>query len=71
MRRISHPGNEAADRASVLIDAVFAIAILCIGIAVAAFALGSITVRAAGCLDSTIAAIQERGSHETKLFGSR
>jgi hypothetical protein len=71
MRRISRPGNEDSERGSALIDSAFAIAILCIGLAAACFAFGSMARGAAGNLDGFIAAIQERGSHEAEAFEAK
>jgi uncharacterized membrane protein YczE len=51
-----------------LIDSAFAVAIVCLGMAAAAFAFSAMAHRGSNNLDGLILALSERGKHEIQAF---
>lgn len=65
---ISVRGNDSGENGSIFVDAAFAILILCIGLGVAAFALGAAVPQAAKGVSAAVSGITERGNHEAQAF---
>ena len=68
---ISIRGNNSRENGSILVDAAFAILILCIGLGIAAFALGAAVPQAAKSISAAGFGITERGNHEAQAFDIR
>lgn len=68
---ISIRGNNDGENGSILVDAAFAILILCIGLGIAAFTLGAAVPQAAKAISAAVSGITERGNHEAQAFDIR